>query len=70
MTDKQFKFSVWVGGVVALLGALISTQASIGFGLLGLGVSTALLAVLTRETGSPVDERMVLIPVRVKQTQK
>jgi len=48
MTVKQFRFSLFVGSLLVILGAVLSTQASIGIALLGLGFAIALLAIFTR----------------------
>lgn len=48
MSDKQFKFSFLVGLVITALGALLLTQASVGFSLMAVGVGIAALALVNR----------------------
>ncbi len=50
MTNRQFIFSLTVGIVLALLGGLILNKASVGLGLIALGIAIATLALFTRNT--------------------
>lgn len=61
MTDKQFSFSVSVGGLLIVLGILISQQASVGITLAGLGAVILSLAVLNRKN------RRNMKPISVEQ---
>lgn len=63
MTDKQFIFSVVVGGLLLVLGAAITTQATIGIGLLGLGLAILALTFFTRhkERDRSDDANMALV---------
>ena len=48
MPNRQFHFSIAVSILVIALGALITSQASVGLSLMGLGAAIAVLAFSTR----------------------
>lgn len=70
MTHKQFTFSLFVGGLLVVLGAAIFTRADIGMGLLGLGLAIVVLALFTREPKHGLNEpALARIPVNQAQNQ-
>ena len=48
MTNKQYHFSLAVAVSLLMLGAVVSSLASIGLSLMGLGLAILVLSVLTR----------------------
>ncbi|MEX2963669.1 hypothetical protein [Microbulbifer sp. TYP-18] len=71
MTDKQFKFSLIVGGMLVTLGAILTMEASIGVSLVGLGLVIATLAVLARNAGQHGErQRLLLLPIAIEEQQK
>ena len=67
MTNKQFKFSLMVGCLLIILGAIVIIQAHIGIALLGLGIGILLLATLTRNTEQK-DTNMSLTSTSLEQS--
>ncbi len=61
--EKQFKFSVIVGGLLVALGAIIASQSSVGVSLMGVGAVIAVLACVTRQARlQDVEARLMFIP--------
>jgi len=71
MENRQFVFSLVVAGVLMALGAAIAAQASVGLGLLSLGLFTAAFALwqkrsqaLVRESVSANETASITRPLR------
>ncbi len=65
MPKSHFYFSLFVGAVLVILGNALSSQDSVGWTLVSLGVAIPILAIISQQFGKASDEAQILEPINI-----